>query len=436
MNAIVFYFWQFPRSPVIMNECFYRKKILLGITGGIAAYKAAELCRELTKLGAEIRVVMSQGACEFITPLTMQALSGNEVHTSLLNADAEAGMGHIELAKWPDLIVIAPATANFIAKYAGGLADDLLTTILLASSASVVIAPAMNQAMWLHPITQHNLTFLQNTLKEKLHLVGPDNGVQACGDVGPGRLLEPESIIEYLNNILNSKNDFIEQAGGATKLLAGKTIIITAGPTREAIDPVRYISNHSSGKMAYALASACFELGAKVTVVSGPCNLPKNQNIEFIDVQSAIEMNEKVHEAIDKTCDIFIGCAAVADYRPVNVSDQKIKKDKQTSTEIVIRLEENPDIVASVAKRKDRPFTVGFAAETQNLREYAKDKLKRKNLDMIIANDISIADQGFNSDLNQVIIICEDEEVALERSKKDMLAKTIVSYIAQRYLTP
>lgn len=417
-----------------MNECFDRKKILLGVTGGIAAYKAAELCRQLSKCGAEIRVVMTQGACEFITPLTMQALSGNEVHTSLLNTDAEAGMGHIELAKWPDLIVIAPATANFIAKYACGLADDLLTTLLLASNARVVIAPAMNQAMWLHPLTQHNLTFLQNTLKDRLHIVGPDNGVQACGDLGPGRLLEPEAIIKHLNNIINSESDCVERVGGTQKLLTGKAVVITAGPTREAIDPVRYISNHSSGKMAYALASACYELGAKVTVISGPCSLPKVQNVEFIDVQSAIDMNARVHEAIDKSCDIFIGCAAVADYRPINVSEQKIKKDKQGSTELVIRLEENPDIVASVAKRKDRPFTVGFAAETQNLREYAKDKLKRKNLDMIVANDISIADQGFNSDLNQVIMICEDEEIALERAKKDILAEMIVSYIAKRYL--
>ncbi len=417
-----------------MNECFDRKKILLGVTGGIAAYKAAELCRQLSKCGAEIRVVMTQGACEFITPLTMQALSGNEVHTSLLNTDAEAGMGHIELAKWPDLIVIAPATANFIAKYACGLADDLLTTLLLASNARVVIAPAMNQAMWLHPLTQHNLTFLQNTLKDRLHIVGPDNGVQACGDLGPGRLLEPEAIIKYLNDIISSESDCVEQVGETQKLLTGKAVVITAGPTREAIDPVRYISNHSSGKMAYALASACYELGAKVTVISGPCSLPKVQNVEFIDVQSAIDMNARVHEAIDKSCDIFIGCAAVADYRPINVSEQKIKKDKQGSTELVIRLEENPDIVASVAKRKDRPFTVGFAAETQNLRGYAKDKLKRKNLDMIVANDISIADQGFNSDLNQVIMICEDEEIALERAKKDMLAEMIVSYIAKRYL--
>lgn len=417
-----------------MNNCFNRKKILLGLTGGIAAYKAAELCRELSKLGADVRVVMTQGACEFITLLTMQALSGNQVHTSLLNADAEAGMGHIELAKWPDLIVIAPATANFISKYANGLADDLLTTLLLASTAQVVIAPAMNQAMWLHPITQHNLTFLQNTLKENLLIVGPDSGAQACGDVGPGRLLEPSAIVEHLYRFLNANNESFFQGGLEEKLLTGKTVVITAGPTREAIDPVRYISNHSSGKMGYALAVACHELGAKVTVVSGPCGLPKPKDIECIDVQSAIEMNRSVHEAIAKSCDIFIGCAAVADYRPVNVSDQKIKKNKQSSTGFVIRLEENPDIVAGVAKLKNRPFTVGFAAETQHLREYAKNKLKSKNLDLIIANDISIADQGFNSDLNQVIMICDDEEVALELSQKDKLAVKIVSYIAKRYL--
>jgi phosphopantothenoylcysteine decarboxylase/phosphopantothenate--cysteine ligase len=417
-----------------MNERFARKKILLGLTGGIAAYKAAELCRELSKHGADIRVVMTKGACEFITPLTMQALSGNEVHTSLLDTDAEAGMGHIELAKWPDLIVIAPATANFIAKYANGLADDLLTTLLLASKARVVIAPAMNQAMWLHPLTQHNLSFLQNTLNGSLFIAGPDNGVQACGDIGPGRLLEPTALIEYIYNILDVNSEQSAHKKTIKKLLAGKSVVITAGPTREAIDPVRYISNHSSGKMGYALADACYELGAVVTVVSGPCHLPKHQNIEFIDIQSANEMYESVHDAIDKACDIFIGCAAVADYRPVNVSEQKIKKDKQDSTGLVIRLEENPDIVASVAKRKDRPFTVGFAAETQNLTEYAKDKLKRKNLDMIVANDISIANQGFNSDHNQVIMICEDEEVTLERSQKEILAERIVSYIAKRYL--
>lgn len=410
------------------------KKILLGITGGIAAYKAAELCRELTKLGSEVRVVMTKGACEFITPLTMQALSGNEVHTNLLNTDAEAGMGHIELAKWPDLILIAPATANFIAKYANGLADDLLSTLLLASSARVVLAPAMNQAMWLHPLTQHNLSFLQNTLKDNLVIVGPDTGVQACGDVGPGRLLEPAAIVEHLSKILNSSNGTFTHKNENTKLLAGKSIVITAGPTREAIDPVRYISNHSSGKMGYALAASCYNLGATVTVISGPCNLPKLPGIEFVDVESALDMYARVHDTIDQSCDIFIACAAVADYRPVTISDHKIKKDKQDSNELVIKLEENPDIVASVAKRNDKPFTVGFAAETQNVRDYAKDKLARKNLDMIVANDVSKSGQGFNSDLNQVIMICEDDEVKLDLEQKDVLAEKIVTYIAKRYL--
>tara|TARA_R110001592_G_scaffold295763_1_gene566079 strand:- start:16233 stop:17540 length:1308 start_codon:yes stop_codon:yes gene_type:complete len=432
--VLLLIFGSFRGAPVIMNDCFNGKKILLGLTGGIAAYKSADLCRQLTKLGAEVRVVMTQGACEFITPLTMQALSGNEVHTNILNADAEAGMGHITLAKWPDLIVVAPATANFIAKYASGLADDLLTTILLASTAHVAIAPAMNQAMWLNPITQHNLAFLQNTLKGDLVVIGPDNGVQACGDVGPGRLLEPTEIIEQLARILTLIDEKSFQINTADKILSGKTVVITAGPTREAIDPVRYISNHSSGKMGYSLATACYDLGAKVVIISGPCNLPKPANIEVVYVQSAVDMHTKVHEVIDQACDIFIACAAVADYRPCNVSVQKIKKDKQDSNELVIRLEENPDIVASVTNRKNKPFTVGFAAETQNVQEYAKDKLLRKNLDMIVANDVSKPGQGFNSEFNQVTLISPDSEIVLDLEQKEKLAEKIVAYIAKRYL--
>jgi phosphopantothenoylcysteine decarboxylase/phosphopantothenate--cysteine ligase len=426
-------FVNFQGTPVIMNECFSGKKILLGLTGGIAAYKSADLCRQLTKLGAQVRVVMTQGACEFITPLTMQALSGNEVHTNLLNTDAEAGMGHIELAKWPDLIVVAPATANFIAKYASGLADDLLTTVLIASTARVVIAPAMNQDMWLNPITQHNLDFLQKILRGNLNVVGPDVGVQACGDVGPGRLLEPLEIVEYLAKILSLSAESLLQKNKVDKLLAGKVVVITAGPTREAIDPVRYISNHSSGKMGYALALACHDLGAKVIVISGPCNLLKPENVDVIYVQSALEMFDKVQEIIDRSCDIFIACAAVADYRPIHISDQKIKKDKQDSNELVIRLEENPDIVASVTGRKNKPFTVGFAAETQNIREYAKDKLKRKNLDIIIANDVSKPGQGFNSEFNQVTIISAEDEIQLDLDEKEILAEKIAAYIASRY---
>lgn len=412
-----------------MGNFFSGKKILLGVTGGIAAYKSAVLCRELTKHNANVRVVMTQGACEFITPLTMQALSGNEVHTSLLNPEAEAGMGHIELAKWPDFILVAPATANFIAKYAAGLADDLLTTILLASTAKVFIAPAMNQAMWQHPLTQSNLAHLHKLLKELVFVIEPDKGLQACGDDGPGRLPEPETILEQITSLLQKNTE-----DSLPKLLTGKSVLITAGPTREAIDPVRYISNHSSGKMGYALAAACKSLGANVTVISGPCVLPRSSDINFIDVQSAIEMHDKVHEMVDKSCDIFIACAAVADYRPVSMAGQKIKKVAQDSNKLVISLEENPDIVASVANRKDKPFTVGFAAETQNVKEYAKDKLQRKSLDMIVANDVSVLGQGFNSEFNQVTLIVDDEELVLELQEKQSLAEKIVAYIAKRYL--
>lgn len=411
-----------------MSDFFRGKKILLGITGGIAAYKSAALCRELTKLGADLRVVMTKGACEFITPLTMQALSGNEVHTSLLNPEAEAGMGHIELAKWPDLIIVAPATANFIAKYSSGIADDLLTTILLATTAKTFIAPAMNQAMWQNAMTQNNMAHLRSVLKESLSIIAPDQGLQACGDTGPGRLPEPEEIIKAIERL--SANN---QINNQPKLLEGKSVVITAGPTREAIDPVRYISNHSSGKMGYALADACLLLGANVTVVTGPCNLVKNDEVKYIDVQSALEMHDKVHEIINESCDIFIACAAVADYRPVCISEQKIKKVAQDSSELVIRLAENPDIVASVANRKNKPFTVGFAAETQNLKSYAKDKLQRKNLDMIVANDVSVSGQGFNSEFNQVILITEDDERILALQEKTRLAEDIVAFMVERY---
>lgn len=409
-----------------MSDCLQNRKILLGLTGGIAAYKAAELCREIRKAGAQVRVVMTKGACEFITPLTLQALSGNDVHTSLLNPEAESGMGHIELAKWPDLIVIAPASANFIAKYSSGMADDLLSTILLASLCPVAIAPAMNQAMWLHPLTQNNLSVLKNLLPTNFFVLGPAEGEQACGDVGPGRMLEPKELLFKLQEMA------VFQKIDKPKSLSGKKVVITAGPTREAIDPVRYISNHSSGKMGYALAEACFELGAQVRVVSGPCQLEKHQGIQYFDVVSANDMYEKVHELIDEACDIFIACAAVADYKPLMVSDQKIKKELQGANEFHIALEENPDIVASVTSRKDKPFTVGFAAETQNINEYARNKLKRKHLDMIVANDVSVPGQGFNSEKNQVTIITPDDELLLELEQKNILAEKIVDFIATK----
>ena len=283
--------------------------------------------------------------------------------------------------------------------------------------------------MWKNPLTQQNLSHLQSLLSDSLVTIEPDHGIQACGDNGPGRLPEPEVIIEKISTLFQSN-----KADVLPKLLVGKSVVITAGPTREAIDPVRYISNHSSGKMGYALAAACASLGANVKVVTGPCALSKTAGIDFIDVQSAIEMYGKVHEAIDVSCDIFIACAAVADYRPISMSDQKIKKTAQGVSELVIRLEENPDIVASVASRTDRPFTVGFAAETQNVNAYAKDKLKRKKLDMIVANDVSLSGQGFNSDFNQVTLITRDDERVLALQEKQALAQEIVAYIAKRYL--
>jgi len=409
-----------------MIQGFSGKKILLALTGGIAAYKAAEICRELKKNAAEVRVVMTQGACEFISPLTLQALSGNEVHTQLLNPAAEAGMGHIQLAKWPDLILVAPASANFIAKYHAGIADDLLTTLLLATDSAVFVAPAMNQAMWRHPLTQKNIAELCNLMKNKLHIVGPDTGEQACGDVGPGRLLAPEQIINALAKYFGRENQQVQ-----AKLLSGKKIIITAGPTREAIDPVRYISNHSSGKMGYALADACQQLGASVTLVSGPCNLQAGAEINVVPVQSALEMHKAVNDLVDQGCDIFIGCAAVADYRPITIADKKIKKNEADTTQLVITLEQNPDILASVAARKNKPYTVGFAAETHDVLSYAREKLRRKKLDLIVANDVSKAGQGFNSELNEVCLITQDEELVLSLDQKAKLAEKIVEFIAR-----
>ena len=415
-----------------MVQGFSGKKILLALTGGIAAYKAAELCRELKKSTADVRVVMTHGACEFITPLTMQALSGSEVHTQLLNPEAEAGMGHIQLAKWPDFILVAPASANFIAKYHAGIADDLLTTLLLATEAPVFLAPAMNQAMWRHPLTQKNITDLCHLMGTKLQIIGPDVGEQACGDVGPGRLLAPEQIIAALASYFEKKEHLETNQSDQPDPLAGRNIIITAGPTREAIDPVRYISNHSSGKMGYALAQACQQLGASVTLVSGPCNLKAGAEIKVINVQTALEMHAAVNDLLDRGCDIFIGCAAVADYRPLTIADKKIKKIESDSNHLTITLEQNPDILASVAAREDKPYTVGFAAETHDVVSYARDKLKRKKLDLIVANDVSKAGQGFNSELNEVCLITHDEELVLQLNQKTKLAAEIAEFIAKQ----
>ncbi|MAY15220.1 MULTISPECIES: bifunctional phosphopantothenoylcysteine decarboxylase/phosphopantothenate--cysteine ligase CoaBC [unclassified Thalassolituus] len=393
------------------------KRILLGITGGIAAYKAAELVRILKKAGAEVRVVMTAGAMEFITPLTLQALSGNPVHHALLDPEAEAGMGHIELAKWADLLLVAPASANFIARLTQGSGDDLLTTICLATEAPIALAPAMNQAMWREPITQANIARLTDLKGSKLHMFGPAEGVQACGDVGPGRMLEPEQIAAHAADLFE------------TGLLAGLEVVITAGPTREAIDPVRYISNHSSGKMGYAIAAAARDAGARVTLISGPVVIPAPERVNCVRTESARDMLDASLAMLGR-CNIFIAAAAVADYRPMTAAHQKIKKSADS---MELTLVKNPDVVATVAAHELRPFTVGFAAETQDVDVYARDKLVRKNLDMIVANDVSLSEIGFNSDQNAVTVFWAENQQSFAQMSKQALARELVELIAHRY---
>tara|TARA_A100000171_G_C2138263_1_gene152252 strand:- start:1978 stop:3255 length:1278 start_codon:yes stop_codon:yes gene_type:complete len=397
------------------------KRILLGMTGGIAAYKCAELTRLLTKAGATVKVVMTAAATEFMTPLTMQALSGHKVHLDLLDADAEAGMGHIELARWPDLVLVAPASADFMARLASGQADDLLTTLLLATPAPVALAPAMNQGMWSKPGTQANLT----TLREQgIHFFGPDSGIQACGDTGPGRMQEPEALAASCASLF------------PTNMLSGRHLLITGGPTREAIDPVRYISNHSSGKMAYALAEEAVLAGARVTLVSGPVNLAVPDRVSCLFVDSAQQMLAACEQVLDQQdmVDAFIGVAAVADYRVAQVSEQKIKKQDE---EMVLRLVRNPDILATVAERQERPFMVGFAAETENLLAHAGNKVRRKKLDLIFANDASAT---FNSDAAAAVALWpmtgEDKlaQQSLGPATKSFLARQMLTLISERLL--
>jgi phosphopantothenoylcysteine decarboxylase/phosphopantothenate--cysteine ligase len=357
----------------------YRKRIVLGVGGGIAAYKSADLVRRLIDQGAEVRVVMTRGGAEFITPLTMQALSGHPVHLDLLDPAAEAAMGHIELAKWADLVLIAPATADLIARLAQGIANDLLTTLVLATDAVVAVAPAMNQAMWRDPATQANLQLLES---RGLKTFGPASGSQACGDVGMGRMMEATDLAQC------AADCFQRQA------LTGKHVVITAGPTQENIDPVRYITNHSSGKMGFALAEAAVEAGARVTLISGPVHLPTPDRVTRIDVVSARDMLAACESAIP--CDVFIASAAVADYRPEVVAPQKLKKDPTSGDGFILQMVRNPDILATIATRPDRPFSVGFAAETEHLLDYAARKLKDKNLDLIVANDVANPSIGFN----------------------------------------
>jgi phosphopantothenoylcysteine decarboxylase / phosphopantothenate---cysteine ligase len=391
----------------------FNRNVLLGVSGGIAAYKSAELVRQLQQLGANVRVIMTHGAQEFITPLTLQALSGNPVHTELLDAEAEQGMGHIELARWADLLLIAPATADLIARLASGRADDLLTTVAIASPAPLLMAPAMNQQMWRDQATAANVATLQ---QRGVEMVGPAAGEQACGDVGPGRMEEPVNIAAAAAGMFESG------------LLAGKRVVITAGPTREALDPVRYISNHSSGKMGYALAAAAAAAGARTTLVSGPVALAQPEHVTLKAVNSAAEMLQACEELLPQ-CDIFIACAAVADYRPVAAQNQKIKKGPE---EISLQLVKNPDIVSAVAASGHPVFTVGFAAETQNVLEYARGKMERKGLDMIVANDVSNQSIGFNSDENEVIVLWVGGQQELQRASKDTVAGQIVSLIAAR----
>ena len=389
------------------------KRILLGITGGIAAYKSAELVRRLRDHGAEIRVVMTPAASEFITPLTLQALSGNPVHTDLLDHAAEAAMGHIELARWADAVIIAPATASFIARLSNGLADDLLSTLCLATAAPLLVAPAMNRQMWQNPATQENIARLQ---ARGVTLLGPASGAQACGEMGPGRLIDPEELVQTIIS------------AGRTNRLAGVSVLVSAGPTREFIDPVRYISNRSSGRMGYAMAKAAEEAGAAVTLVSGPVSLTPPARVSVIDITSSGQMHSEILDAA-ATCDIFISSAAVADYRTREAAPNKMKKK---DSEPVLHLEKTPDILAEVAALPNAPFTVGFAAETENLHDNAKQKLKSKNLDMIAANRVGDG-LGFDVEENALEVFWPGGTQSLGTAPKENLARQLIEIIVTRY---
>ncbi|MCA1930366.1 bifunctional phosphopantothenoylcysteine decarboxylase/phosphopantothenate--cysteine ligase CoaBC [Rheinheimera sp.] len=395
------------------------KRILLGISGGIAAYKSADLIRRLKERGAEVRVVQTDAAREFITPLTLQALSGHPVANSLLDPAAEAAMGHIELAKWADLLLIAPASADLIARLAHGMANDLLSTCVLATDAPVAVAPAMNQQMYKNIATKNNI----DTLKTRnFYIWGPAAGEQACGDVGMGRMLEPLQLVDLV----------LEHFAPRVQPLAGVSLVITAGPTREPIDPVRYISNHSSGKMGFALAEAAVRLGADVTLIAGPVQLATPAGVKRIDVVTAAEMYQvALEQAVNAS--IFIGCAAVADYKVAQVATQKLKKTNDDSTSLT--LVKNPDIIAAVAAlTSQRPFTVGFAAETQDVANYARQKLAKKKLDLICANDVSVSGQGFNSDQNALSVFWAEGEQQFGLQTKSELAQQLLLLINERYL--
>lgn len=391
------------------------KNILLCVTGGIAAYKAAELVRLLKTSNAFVKVLMTKSAQEFITPLTMQALSGEKVHTDLLSTEAEAAMGHIELAKWCDLIVIAPCSANSLSKIAEGRGDDLLSAVCLATESEIFIAPAMNQAMWKDKRTQKNLS---KSIKAGLNVIGPASGEQACGDVGDGRMTEPADIVSEIEKTLEKG------------LLTGKKVIITAGPTQEMIDPVRYISNKSSGKMGFSLAEEVKNQGALVTLISGPVNLKTPEKVKRHDVLSADEMKLKVEELIED-CDIFIAAAAVSDFKPKEIYKNKIKKN-ETEKHLNLKMDKNSDILKVISEKNLNLKTVGFAAETENLLSNAKKKLSQKKLDLIVANDVSNKDIGFDSDENEVTLITKKEQKKIKKASKKIVSKKIVEFIASK----
>lgn len=393
---------------------FVNKRVVVGVTGGIAAYKSAELVRRIKDTGAEVRVVMTAAATQFIMPLTLQALSGNPVHLHLFEMATENAMGHIELARWADVIVIAPASANCMAKLANGLADDLLSTLCLVARAPLILAPAMNHGMWGHAATQSNRDVLGT---RGVRFVGPAEGDQACGEYGLGRMADPAEIVAAVAGMFSKD------------ILQGRTVIVTAGPTREAVDPVRYLSNRSSGKMGYAVAQAAAEVGAKVTLVSGPVALPCPFRVERVMVESAAEMYKAVMDLSSRS-DILVAAAAVADYAVAAPARQKIKKK---DSDIELKLERTPDIVAAVASLPGRPFVVGFAAETEELEKNARAKLESKDLDMVAANWVCRAGQGFDSDNNALTVVWRDGGRELPLASKSAIARQLIEIIAERY---
>lgn len=419
-----------------MLQPLAKKHILLGVTGGISAYKSVDLVRRLGEAGAEVQVAMTPAATAFIGPLTFQAVSGQPVRTELLDTHAEAGMGHIELARWADLILIAPATADFLARLAHGFANDLLSTLCLATDQPIAVAPAMNRMMWQNPATQDNCRLLA---RRGVKLWGPGVGEQACGEIGAGRMLEPVELRNFVVEMLGTREEPApwrsEPPAGESlprpQDLQGLTVLLTAGPTREALDPVRFLTNRSTGKMGFAVAAAAAQAGAQVVIISGPVNMPTPPGVERIEVESAVEMHQAVMHRV-RQADIFIATAAVADYRAAHPAGQKIKK---TSEVLTLELVRNPDILAEVAALSShRPFTVGFAAETHEVLHYAEDKRRRKNLDLIAANQVGIVGSGFESEQNALHVLWEGGGKLLPMTDKIRLGQQLIALIAERYL--